>query len=253
METPSPTDIRRWSRVPFAEYNYGADPDSLSPVVGRTSVQIETDDTEVGTDDASGFAASGKVLLTYGSLRTVVTYASKDADSLNGVTFADSSGSWPENSKLEQYEDDELLEVVIRAASDFEDLTGLEYTQVDTVDEPLVREATQLLVEWKVMAGQQETVETAGDFDLIGSFSAGSYSETRRGDNRRPLVMHPWPRLNQLLLRLLTDEKRAELGIGEQPAVEAEDPVDWESARNIIDAQRNDVSTPFGTIGPPWF
>lgn len=66
-------------------------------------------------------------------------------------------------------------------------------------DEPLVMEAVLSLVEWLAFRKQEDVIETLGDFDLISSFSAGSYSESRRSGkdsqeaNRAMLRGLLWP------------------------------------------------------------
>jgi hypothetical protein len=47
--------------------------------------------------------------------------------------------------------------------------------------EGLALQALIRLTEVSAYRAQEDVVETMGDFDLISSFSAGSYSETRRG------------------------------------------------------------------------
>jgi hypothetical protein len=85
---------------------------------------------------------------------------------------------------------------------------------------PLMDQAVRMRTEQIVMQSQQDNVETAGDFDLIQSFSAGSYSETRRDNMKNSQMINPWPALNNLLWLLLglTPE---EIAAGGNPAVDA--------------------------------
>jgi hypothetical protein len=84
-----------------------------------------------------------------------------------------------------------------------------------TMPEELVttaQEAVQRRTEQLVIKSQEDEAETAGDIDMVQSFSAGSYSETRVNSERatkfagKPL--NPWPHLNNLLELLMTEEKR---------------------------------------------
>lgn len=107
------------------------------------------------------------------------------------------------------------------------------------------RMATEQLVE----QGQADTVETAGDSDLIASFSAGPYSETRRdqasrGEQRR---LNTWPALDRMLWLLLTlapgevndavsemlDYWRWMLGLAPNPPAWTVVEVDWHDNRLI--------------------
>lgn len=144
---------------------------------------------------------------------------------------------------------DRLDTLVERAVSWFQKVSGRTLDDIDPTDNdvPLINEAIQMLVEWRVMSSQDEVVETAGDFDLIGNFSAGNYSETRRADNRRPQTLHPWPALNSLLYQLLDPSMR-----DSYEAIGITRPeLDWDVAKDVIDANRN-VSTPFGAWSPLW-
>jgi hypothetical protein len=71
--------------------------------------------------------------------------------------------------------------------------------------EPLATQAARMRTEQIVMQAQEDTVETAGDVDLISSFGAGSYTETRKDTTKpsTPGVLNPWPALNELLWMLL--------------------------------------------------
>jgi hypothetical protein len=46
--------------------------------------------------------------------------------------------------------------------------------------EPLAEDLVQKFVEWEAFRKQEDRAETMADFDLLSSFSAGGYSETRR-------------------------------------------------------------------------
>jgi hypothetical protein len=118
--------------------------------------------------------------------------------------------------------------------------------------ELLVGEAIQMYTEWRIGSSQPEVLESTYDFDVIQSFSAGSYSETRRGFMLSSEIKHPWPRLNRLLLLI-----SGGLDGGEVPVVGGEgigfEGVDWERQRYIIDAcGRRGWLQPGFTYQPPW-
>lgn len=75
---------------------------------------------------------------------------------------------------------------------------------IDTIDANsgmalLVNRAIRMLTEYNAVRAQQEQVETAGDFDMVQSFSVSSISETRRSMSANANILHPWPALNKLL------------------------------------------------------
>lgn len=82
----------------------------------------------------------------------------------------------------------------------------------------ILRRAEQL-----IQMGKADNVDTAGDVDLVSSFTAGSYSETRRDTSARqgqsPATLNPWPELDRALWLLLTDTP-AEAAAGGNAAVE---------------------------------
>ena len=84
------------------------------------------------------------------------------------------------------------------------------------------------------MAGSADIIETAADFMLIQSFSAGSYSESRRSltELKNAGMIDADPRVNALLWPLLTDDRRDEwlswLNGKNAPAFEVTE-VDWDS------------------------
>lgn len=70
---------------------------------------------------------------------------------------------------------------------------------VTLADEPLVEHAVITLVQFLALRSSADVVETMADFDLLTSFSAGSYSESRRSGkdaadaNRAFLRSVLWP------------------------------------------------------------
>lgn len=109
--------------------------------------------------------------------------------------------------------------------------------------------AAQMLVEYAVYVAQPGIVETAADFNQIASFSAGSYSETRRPPNSRTRAIHPWTDLADLLNDLMTDEKRSLLIEG--PAMSTDAPPRWDVGREIM-GESDRILTPFGAFVFPW-
>ena len=80
----------------------------------------------------------------------------------------------------------------------------------DAALEPLVSLATRVKVEALAYQNQPDQVETVSDFMVISSFSAGSYSETRRDpkDLLAAGFIDADPRLNSMLWPLMTEEKK---------------------------------------------
>jgi len=111
-------------------------------------------------------------------------------------------------------------------------------------------QAVMMCTEFKAFAAQPEIIEGWADFNQISSFSAGSYSETRRTPNSRSRAIHPWTDLADLLMDLMTPEKWGALNGGE-PAISVVDP-SWDVGREIIDAKQNKWIGPFGPARPPW-
>lgn len=109
--------------------------------------------------------------------------------------------------------DPDPLDVLRKRAVEYvENTTGRDFEDppedlVETLNEAVQRRTEQL-----VYAGSEEAAETAGDFDLIDSFGAGSYNERRRGvgDVEKAKVVNPWPLLNDLLWRAMTEDKKDE-------------------------------------------
>lgn len=107
---------------------------------------------------------------------------------------------------------DPLDALLLPAASRFVlDMTGWkEYGAVPAEKAPLVELAIRLAVEMTVAQSTPEYLEGLSDFDLISSFSAGSYSETRRSpeDAAKAKMLAAWPPLNAALVAGMTDEMR---------------------------------------------
>lgn len=78
---------------------------------------------------------------------------------------------------------------------------------------PLARQAVRMRTEQLAYQAQPDSVETSSD-ETLTSFSAGGYSETRRGPVRQGgtgggvPALTGWPALDSLLWLLMTDERR---------------------------------------------
>jgi hypothetical protein len=117
--------------------------------------------------------------------------------------------------------DDVLLQQKIdRAAGYVFSITGLSYSTVETAplamgsDDPemvtdLVQQAIQMRTEQVVIQSQRDYIESAGENDVIQSFSAGLYSESRRDPTRRgeQKSINTWPALDALLWMLMTPDR----------------------------------------------
>lgn len=100
-------------------------------------------------------------------------------------------------------------------------VTGRTYTNPEPPDIvlPVLNATLRMRVEQLVMQSQDDVVETAGDFDLIASFTAGAYSETRRDIGESKRVLNPWPALEEMLWLLMTSTP-AETAAGGNAAVD---------------------------------
>lgn len=105
--------------------------------------------------------------------------------------------------------DDSLLQVQLdRAIAYITYVTGRTYVQSQTDTHPVVKtmldQAVQMRTEQVILSLSDDSLSSVGDIDLIASFSAGSYSETRKDttDTIRK-ALNPWPPLNDLLWMLL--------------------------------------------------
>lgn len=81
---------------------------------------------------------------------------------------------------------------------------------------PVVEQAIAMRTYQIVVQNSEDYLDTLGDFDLIQSFTAGGYSETRRsgvrltrgGSEAGVPEVNPWPPLNQLLWLAMSDDRR---------------------------------------------
>jgi hypothetical protein len=120
--------------------------------------------------------------------------------------------AWTKQPDLKAATPEEADRTVRRSVAAFKRFTGLDFSSVPDDLAPEVERAVQGLAELMTIQEGAEYVETLADFDLIQSFSAGNYSETRRSPEdaikARRLVAWPW--LNDLLWGLMTPDKHDE-------------------------------------------
>lgn len=113
---------------------------------------------------------------------------------------------WTNLTDLKDADDTVAVRTVAVAGSLFQRITGLKFTDVQVDDEPVVQMVVQGLSELVFVQQSADTLDTLSDFDLIQSFSAGPYSETRRDPDaaRKARLLVAWPWLSELLWGLLT-------------------------------------------------
>lgn len=251
MDAPSSADVRYWSQVNFAEFGQGTDPIEGQAPETTLSDEVALPSTDVDVESVADLDnPTGKVWISNGSTVAVVSYAGITGNQLTGCSGG--SGTFPAGSRVQQYVDDPLDIHLYRSLQEIARATGITLADVEVAQAPLVAECTQYLVEYRVTSGTQEVAETGADFDMVGAFSAGNFSETRRGDNRRRLVLHPVPKIAKLLEDLMTEDRMAETGFGAPAVSEVEDPADWRVARNIMGSYRW-LDPGFGPLQPPWY
>lgn len=113
------------------------------------------------------------------------------------------------------FTDDDLTVALARAIAYIQFVTGRTLDGTMPAEfASLAEQATQMRVEQLVFQAQPDYVETGSD-DQIATFSAGGYSETRRGPNDRAKAeagrippINSWPSLNEMLWFLATEDKR---------------------------------------------
>lgn len=132
----------------------------------------------------------------------MITPTAADIRSASKLDFSDPDIDYPAPRSGDA---DPLQPRVDEAVAYVEFVTARGAATMPTQLEALYRQAVRLRTEQIVMQGRADTVDTAGDVDLISTFSAGSYSETRRDTTTAPQrrTLNPWPALNDLLWLLL--------------------------------------------------
>lgn len=109
-------------------------------------------------------------------------------------------------------DDSQLQRLIDRVAESVELTTGRTLDGLPDEFDKQMEQVIQMLVEQYAYQAQPDQIETASEFFLISSFSAGSYSETRRGleEIRKSGLLNPNPAIHFLLWALMTDAKRDE-------------------------------------------
>lgn len=129
-----------------------------------------------------------------------------------------------------------LQELVDQAESAFYRITGQELDAIDPKDAPLVRRVIRGMTEQMAMESSADVMETQSDWDLIVSFSAGPYNETRRSpeDMFKARMLNPVPWISQALWSLLSEERYGyylSFFSGQNIPAWREDDVFWEDGQ----------------------
>jgi hypothetical protein len=144
------------------------------------------------------------------------------------------------------------LERLVSAAGEFVmDKTGwVTFGAVPAGKAALVENAVSILVAMYVAQSTPEYLETMADFDLIQSFSAGSYSEQRRSpeDAVKAKMLVAWPAANAAIVAAMTpdayDDYQAWLLGVAAPAFGVTE-VDWDN-RDDLHYDGSDYETDWG-------
>lgn len=117
------------------------------------------------------------------------------------------------------YSDDTRLGVVVARSVGYvryvtgQDLAAPTPPENLTADlmEPILQQAIQMRTEQIVLQGRRGHLDSAASNEVVSSFSAGSYHETRRDPSRRgeQRSLNTWPALDELLWMLMTPERFA--------------------------------------------
>ena len=146
-----------------------------------------------------------------------------------------------------------------RAVNEFYAATGIDPSTYSTSSTEikerslatLIQEAIQRFVEYSAAKGQHELLETAADFDMLQSMSAGNYSETRRSMvQANKNMLHPWPLLHRLLSLIIDLHTGGSSSSADVPGV-AYPEYNWDVADYIINARKLDRSKFASETGVP--
>lgn len=140
---------------------------------------------------------------------------------------------------------DRLVAVAISMLKRF---TGIDFATVSDDDVPVVQYAITGLAELLTYQSSPDYMETLADFDLLQSFNAGNYSETRRDPKaaREARLLVAWPWLSDMLWGLMSPD-RYDYWYGlfsttPPPAFDVQE-VDWSAGTDL-----------YGSYGPdPWY
>jgi hypothetical protein len=118
----------------------------------------------------------------------------------------------------------------------------------------LTRKALRMWVEYLAASSQPEIVDTAADFDLLSSWSAGPVSESRRNVSPNANMWHIWPALDRLLRgigSLWIESQRPEGSTPDDvPALGLLDPLVPRPGKDVMD-RRPATLSPFAA--PVWW
>lgn len=129
---------------------------------------------------------------------------------------------------------DTLAPLVLEALAEFDATliqhdVKLVWADLDGTDtlSILSAKAIRMWTEWLVASGQPEAIDTVGDFDLLGSWSAGPISESRRNISPNLQMLHVWPQLDRILrgiVKILVEEITSDMQ-PDIPGIQALDPM----------------------------
>lgn len=105
--------------------------------------------------------------------------------------------------------DDDIQRLIDIAGSLLTNITGQTYADMPPEMVPMAEMAIRGFTEQLAFEQQVDYLETLADFDLIKSFGAGPYNETRRdpGEAFKARMLNAWPWLSDLLWKMLTPDK----------------------------------------------
>lgn len=118
---------------------------------------------------------------------------------------------WAEWGYVEGLTPDSLERVTAAAAQQTLNVTGWgTWGAVPPQNEPLLEHAVTIMTQMFAAQSTPEYLETLSDFDLIQSFSAGSYSETRRSVDEaiKAKMLAAWPAAHAALFAAMTPDAR---------------------------------------------
>lgn len=120
------------------------------------------------------------------------------------------NATWTDWGYASGQDPDSITRIAAAASQQTLDVTGWgTWAAVPPEKEPLLEHAVGIMTAMFAAQSSPEYLETLSDFDLIQSFSAGSYSETRRSPDEaiKAKMLAPWPMAHAALLAAMTPEK----------------------------------------------
>lgn len=144
---------------------------------------------------------------------------------------------------------DRLQQVLDESVPELYCYLGIDLGDLDDSDGrvPLIRRALRMLCEFNAGVSQMELLESVTDFDLIQSFSASNYNESRRSPMQARAGAHPWPALDRLLGQILDWDLAGLAGrAGRSPGVSVPAPLPRPGERIMADTMQD------GPSARPW-